>query len=206
MRVMNVTDIRYGGVVGQVVAAVICLVGCSRSSVSNSGHESLTTNRRQQEAKPSLALERVRVMVPLGYTNCAHGGVLIERNLRSPPPWQDGNSLTFTFWKATVPGQVEERAYWYVVNMHAENYFEITRRLKMSSVEVHVLHTGKSPERVQEVGQPERTLDNGYAVVTDPRIPREWYRSEPVVGNTSLDWKTAQTLRAAYPESFRASD
>ncbi len=159
-------------------------------------------NMPQQEAKPSLALERVRVMVPLGFTNCAHTQCLIERS--SPPPWQHGNFLAFTFRKVTAPGQMEEWAYWRVVNMHAENYCEITRRLKMSSVEVHVLHTGASHERHQELGHPERTIttDEGYAVVTDARIPREWYLYEPR-GNVS---KTLRALRAAYPENFRESD
>jgi len=92
-----------------------------------------------------------------------------------------------------VPGQIEEWEAWRVVNMHAENFFEVASRLKMSSVEVHLLRF-----KVQEFGYQEH---KGYAVVTDPRIPRSWYLSEP-----HLDSKTARALRAAYLESFRASD
>ena len=203
-RGMTVTEIRCAAAISQLVAGFICLTGCSRSSVADSGRQAFTLNMRQQEAKPSLALERVSVMVPLGFTNCAHSQVLLEGNLSSPPPWQHGNSLIFTFRKATAPGQMEEWAYWMVVNMHAENYFEITRRLKMSSVEVHVLHTGAAHETVRELGHPERTItkDTGYAVVTDARIPREWYLFE-LGGNDS---KTLRALRAAYPENFRDSD
>jgi len=207
MRLMTVTDMRYGGVIGQVIAAVICLVGCSRNLVTDSAPEPVTTNMDQQEAKRSRPLERVIVQV----TNTISTAIGFRRS--SPPPWEDGNYLTFHFRKASVPGQVEEWVSWGVVNMHSENFFEITRRLKMSSVEVHVLHTGASPAKVQEPGRPERTITTygGYAVVTDPRIPRKWYLSEPGGnvgrgGKTHLESKTARELRAACPENFRVSD
>jgi len=207
MRVMTLTDMRYRGVIGQAIAAVICLVGCSRSPGPNSTREAVTTNMEHQEAKLSLPLERVMVSVTNTITT------LIRFRRSSPPPWQDGNFLTFHFRKAPVPGQMEEWVSWGVVNMHSENFFEITRRLKMSSVEVHVLHTGASPAKVQEPGRPERTITTygGYAVVTDPRIPGKWYLSEPGGnegrrGKTRIESKTARELRAACPKNFRASD
>jgi hypothetical protein len=78
----------------------------------------------QQEAKRSRPLERVIVQV----TNTISTAIGFRRS--SPPPWEDGNYLTFHFRKASVPGQVEEWVSWGVVNMHSENSFEITRRLE----------------------------------------------------------------------------
>lgn len=207
MRVMTVTDMRrYGSVIGQVVAAAICLLGCSRDQIPDPAHEAVTTNVEQQEAKLSPPLERVMVAV----TNTAT--TLLPFTHNTPPPWRDGNHLTFHFRKAPVPGRMEEWVSWGVVNIHSENFFEITRRLKMSAVEVHVMHTGAAPAQFQEPGRPERTImtDGGYAVVTDARIPRKWYLSEP--GQTQarakphIDSKTARELRAAYPANFRAAD
>ncbi len=206
MRFMTVTDMRYGGVISQVIAAVICLVGCSRNPVTDSAPEPVTTNMDQQEAKLSLPLERVMVSVTNTTTT------LLPFTRTSPPPWQDGNFLTFHFRKAPVPGQMEEWVDLSVLNMHSENFFEITRRLKMSSVEVHLLYTGASPAQVQEPGRPERTIMTygGWAVVTDARIPTKWYLSEPG-GNEALvkkqvGSKMARELKAAYPGSFRVSD
>jgi hypothetical protein len=105
---MTVNDIRFGGVMDQVVAALICLVGCSRSLVPDSARGALTTNMPQQEAKLSLPLERVSVMVPLGFTNCQINQNLVCQNLSSPPPWQRGSYFAFTFRKATVPGHMEQ--------------------------------------------------------------------------------------------------
>src|SRR5438067_2394769 len=81
----------------------------------------------------------------------------------SPAPWKYGNRLKLRFGKASVPGQMEEWEAWRVINMHAENFFEVASRLKMSSVEVHLIRV-----KLQEFGHPHSTAS--YAVITDARI------------------------------------
>ena len=76
--------------------------------------------------------------------------------------------------------------------MHTENFFKAASRLKMSSVEVHLLRI-----KVQDFGHQESTAS--YAVVTDARIPRDWYRWWP---GKRGDPKTARELKEAYPEIF----
>ena len=140
------------------------------------------------------------VSVETAHRTCGTTQMLFSHD--SPPPWKNGNALGLRFREASIPGQIDEWEYWRVVNMHTENFFEVTRRMKMASVEVHLLSI-----KVQEFGRPERTAS--YAVVTGPRIPRNWYLSWP--GNnfgdpSRVDPKTAQELKAAYPENFRAPD
>jgi hypothetical protein len=89
----------------------------------------------------------------------------------------------------TVPEEWEE---WSVSNMHAENFFEAANRLKLSSIEVHLL-------RIKNFGRGNQESWAGYAVVTDARIPRDWYRWWP--GKRS-DPKTVRELKEAYPEIF----
>jgi hypothetical protein len=100
-------------------------------------------------------------------------------------------------------GQEEERARWSVVNISSENFYEITRKLRIDSVEVLVLHTRKNPITIQGPG-PKYTAveDEGYALTTDPRIPREWLLSEP----SGCDKEIGRQLIAMYPKNFRASD
>ena len=88
--------------------------------------------------------------------------------------------------------------------MHTENFSEITRQLKIDAVEVLILHTKKTPITIQQIGGPkyEAFDDAGYALITDPRIPREWLLSEPRLG----DRKIKSHLKAGYPKNFRAAD
>ena len=201
---MTNSSARFSEVVLPVIAALFCWAGCSKSPVVVSASGGSVTNIEKHAAKPMPELERVQVSV----TNTR--STLIGFTRKSPAPWDTGNNLSFHFGKPQVPGQNKEEVSWRVVNMHAENFFEITRRLKISAVEVHVWHTDRLATTIQEVGQPERplTIDQGYAVVTDSRIPRNWYLSEPGVnggrGKVPLDSDLAQ-LKAAYPGSFRAS-
>lgn len=83
--------------------------------------------------------------------------------------------------------------------MHTENFFEVARCLKMPSIEVHLLKI-----KVQEFGHQETTAS--YALVTDARIPREWYLWWPGsnFGGSLADLKTARELKEAYPENFGA--
>ena len=78
--------------------------------------------------------------------------------------------------------------------MHTENFFEAASHLKMSSVEVQLLRI-----KVQQFGHPEGTAN--YAVVTDARIPKNWFLSRP-----ATDPKTDRELKKAYPEQFGPED
>jgi hypothetical protein len=146
---------------------------------------------------PSLSLEPV--MVPITNTISTHIGFLRS----SPPPWKDGNFLSFDFLKPQAAGQEEERASWSVVNINSENFSEITRQLRIDSVKVLVLHTRKNPITTQGPGPKYTALeDAGYALITDPRIPPEWLLSEPRMG----DQKIKMQLKVEYPKNFRAAD
>lgn len=89
---------------------------------------------------------------------------------------------------------------WSVVNIHAENLGEISKRLKTDSVEMLILPVTNFQGTVQDAGSPERTVLNNsaYALVTDARIPREWFLEGP--RNES-----AGTVKSNYPNYFRAA-
>jgi hypothetical protein len=174
------------------------MVGCSKDPVDPAPPLPAGTRVKPKEPMPSLSLEPVLVPITNAITT------LIGFQRSSPPPWKDGNFLSFHFLKPQVAGQEEERASWSVVNINAENFSEITRQLRIDSVEVLVLHTKKNPVTIQGPGPQYTALEDvGYALITDPRIPREWFLSEPVRG---CDEKIASQLKSAYPKNFRASD
>lgn len=85
-----------------------------------------------------------------------------------------------------------------VVNMHAENLEEITKLLKIDSVEMLILPITNFLGKIQDTGAPERTVLNKscHALVTDPRIPGEWFLEEP-------RRETARTVKTTYPHYFR---
>ncbi len=94
---------------------------------------------------------------------------------------------------------------WRVFNIHAENLYEITKRLGLKSVEAEVVHrrlvrqtvtTGHGPETVQMV-------DEGDCIVTDARIPKDWLRTTPCVCYSKADWR--QYL-ATYPDKFNVGE
>jgi hypothetical protein len=187
--------------ISQVIAAVSCLAGDSNISVTDPASKAITTHPQQPTARVLLASKRVMVSVETAHRTCSTTQMLFFHNW--PPPWQYGNALGLRSGKASVPGQTDEWQYWRVVNMHTENFFEVARRMKMRSVEVHLLRV-----KVQEFGRPEERVAS-YAVVTDARIPRNWYLSGPGCNfgdQARVEAKTARELKAAYPENFRAPD
>ena len=103
-----------------------------------------------------------------------------------------------------MQGRQDEHAIWSAVNIHAENFHEITRRLGMDSVALHVLHMTRQSTEMQETGRPPRTVitDRGCALTTDRRISKEWFREEPMNG----DRETLRRLKAEYPEAFRRTE
>jgi hypothetical protein len=164
--------------------------------------EFLAIERTPRKPKPlndgpalTLSLERTQASV----TNTISTAMLFVR--KSPPPCEHGNHLTFWFRKPQLRDGLEEHASWYAINMHADNFSKITQQLHLSSVEVRVLHRQLSKETLSGPGNTEREQfrDEAYAIVADPRIPREWLLAEP-----GIDRKTRAILLAAYPEFFRA--
>ncbi|MGZ8900259.1 MAG: hypothetical protein ACXW3Z_09205 [Limisphaerales bacterium] len=87
-----------------------------------------------------------------------------------------------------------------VINVHAENLWEITKRLKIDSVEMLILPITNFQGTVQDAGSPERLVlhKSADALVTDARIPREWFLEGP--RNES-----AGTVKSNYPNYFRAA-
>jgi hypothetical protein len=168
----------------------------SKTPVTGPSSKVLTTNLHQQTGLVLLESKRVMVSVETARRTCiTRPYVLVEAwvNRDSPPPWKDGHHLGLRFPKVggleTVPEEWEE---WTVANMHAENFFEAASRLKLSCIEVHLL-------RINDFGLGEWGTLAGYAVVTDARIPRDWYRWWP---GKRGDPKTTRELKEAYPEIF----
>ena len=117
-----------------------------------------------------------------------------------PPPWERGNTLEFReIHPPTIPGGLEEQAIWSVVNIHAENLFEITRRLGIDVLETRIVHR-RQPSEIQETGRAARKIiaDLGYVVITDSQIPREWLLTEP-----RCDREIGRQLRRQLPEAFQ---
>lgn len=191
----------FDGYAIAVVAAALCLAGCSRNPGTENSREAVT-NTGKPELATAFSLEQFMVAV----TNTSH--TLIGFNHTSPPPWPRGNYLTFHFRKSSAPGAMEEWVRWSAVNIHAENYFEITRRLGIEAVEVRVLSTMRETNKVRESGREERSVieARGYALVTDPRIPRDWFLSWPDSRWGNVDGGTRNKCRVAHPGIFRASD
>ena len=114
---------------------------------------------------------------------------------QSPGPWTHGNSFTLAPGPAwTVKGPVgnflrQHRPVsltggptgWGVLNMHAENFSEIVRQLKLESVEILL-------------------LDDHTCLVIDPRIPREWFC--PLPADFSSWSPTRQCAVAAHLDKF----
>ena len=182
-------------VVGLLLAAFLGGAGCSRDPAPEAANKKTSTDRT--DSRETLSLEREWVPV----TSVISTTIGFRRN--SPPPWTNGNSLTVRFRKTPVPGQDEEWASWSVVNIHSENFAEITRRLKLDSIELRVWHRRKSPISIQPTGGVARNAlqDDGYALVTNARIPREWF-----LARARGDREVGRELEAASPGSFRLTD
>jgi hypothetical protein len=74
----------------------------------------------------------------------------------TPPPWPRGNCFKLS---TGARGRPDPTRGLHVINMHAENFEEVVKRLGLTSVEVE--HVG------------------GQFFVVDPRIARRWLREGP---------------------------
>ena len=135
----------------------------------------------QMAAESGTNLWTERVMLPLanGLWGCSTQ-VLYEHQGNPSGPWPGGNRLFFRANPAELEGRRAGWAdvvHWRISNCTAENFFEITRRLGLTSVEAEVVHNGLFPE-IQTSSQ--RTtvqmVDAGVCTITDSRIPKEWLR------------------------------
>ena len=152
-------------------------------------------------ANPSAtmpALDSERKLISLSRTKQSMMAMAFKRT--TPPPWERGNTLKFReIHPPTIPGGLEEQANWSVVNIHAENLFEITKRLGIDVLETRIVHR-RQPSEIQETGRVARKViaDLGYVVFTNPQIPKEWLLKEP-----SCDREIGRQLRRQLPEAFR---
>jgi hypothetical protein len=117
---------------------------------------------------------------------------------KTPPPWTNGNTMGFTFKRQT--NNAEELVRWRVINMHTENFVEITGRLKLDTVEVAVVHDPPQWITEQPAGKPPQLIlhDTGSAVIIDRRIPKKWFSAS----RASRSNPAALRLEQAFPDKF----
>lgn len=96
----------------------------------------------------------------------------------TPPPWPRGNRLSLT----ADPHPASSAEWWLILNMHAENFGELSGRLGWETVEV--LPVG-----------PRRCL------IVDPRVPSEWLLDGPL--DVGLTPNPQDELVTKYPQHFR---
>ena len=155
----------------------------------------------RNEAPPRTATTTDGAL-PIEIVSVSTTNILVTLKLfprASAAPWADGNSLEFRFRRYS-PDNVEEVADWSLINMHAENFGQITRRLKMDTVEVAVVHNPQEWLTEEETGKPPRRLlyDTGYAVVIDHRIGKKWFSAS----RASRLNPGALRLEQAFPDKF----
>jgi hypothetical protein len=108
---------------------------------------------------------------------------LVGFSHRTPPPWPRGNCFGMsvkTRWLGPIRGTPKVGGH--VLNMHAENFSEVVKRLKLQSVEI----------------QP---VAEAACLITDPRIPREWLLEEPC--RTCFGGPGSEGPLRHYPDHFR---
>jgi hypothetical protein len=212
---------------GQLIACLIFSLGCSRvpapvtttARAPNAGYSPTPpkVNHAASHATNSVPLPE-RLMVDI--TTNAQSTMIGFMGTRPLPPWPRGNWFSFSFQRAGAVGEIDTWEDWRVVNIHTENLNEITRRLGTKTVEMVILPVTNYQSIRVEIPPPAPSTNNktnltvierpvihrtAYVVVTDTRIPREWFQFEPSWHNT-IDPETARQIKAAYPASFRPTE
>jgi hypothetical protein len=102
------------------------------------------------------------------------------------------------------PAGMADLARWRVFNIHAQNFYEITKRLGLTSVQAEVIHKGlRRQTTISNPGQETvQMVDEGDCIITDPRITKDWLRSSPCVCYSKSDWGK---YLAIYPEKFNVA-
>ncbi len=170
---------------------------------SESAHPSATPGAAAARAVAVVAPEPLDLERQLISLSKTPGSVTAMNFYRTTsPPWEKGNTRAIRVVLPAVKGGVEEHANWRIVNIHAENLTEITRRLGIDLIEVQILHRRQAAE-IQETGRLARKIiaDNGYALITDRRIPNEWLLVEP-----RCKREIGRQLQEQYPDAFRGVD
>ncbi|MBX9585581.1 MAG: hypothetical protein K2X87_35180 [Gemmataceae bacterium] len=92
-----------------------------------------------------------------------------------PPPWPHGNRFSLT----ADPDAAPSSEWWLVLNMHAENYTELSKRLGLETL------------RILPVGPNE-------CLIIDRRVPRDWLLDAPL---GPPDFR--REMLEKYPQYFR---
>jgi len=135
-------------------------------------------------AEPGTNQWTERVMLPVGHGKWI--GTAVGYDHSGPAPWTDGNCLSFMAGASELKGRPTGKAdvvNWRICNIHAENFHEITKRLRLTSVEAEVIHRAllMQTNLVAEGRQTVQVVDAGDCIITDQRIPRKWFRAAPCV-------------------------
>jgi hypothetical protein len=92
-----------------------------------------------------------------------------------PPPWPHGNRFSLT----ADPDAAPSSRWWLVLNMHTENYTELSKRLNLETV------------RILPVG-------TDQCLIIDRRVPRAWLLDVPL-GPPEF----RREILEKYPQHFR---
>lgn len=120
-------------------------------------------------------------------------------------PWPNGNRVSIHFRKPAPPAGLETFVDLKVVNIYAENLTEILKRIGTETIEMAVYPRTNFIGTIWERDQGERQIIHewGYAVITDTRIPREWFHYSPVFGNSRVE--KGDEMLSAFPLSFKTA-
>jgi hypothetical protein len=115
------------------------------------------SNGSQLAAESGTNLWRERVMLPLAKGKWWSTAVFYTHT-NMPGPWAEGNCLSFEANSTEVEGRrggIADVVRWRVFNIHAENFYEITRRLGLTSVEAEVVHKRLVRQTIKPCRRPE---------------------------------------------------
>ena len=182
------------------LSLLAALAACSRDSSPSPGVDvQIPTNRAPVHTSRLTAssFERVRLSATNGM------GSLIGFRRVTPPPWNDGNLMSLEVLRegtSAPPPSLD--SFVPVMNIHSENFGEITRRLGITEVEA-LLYTETVPA---ENGIEE--YQRRYALVTDSRIPQSWLLSPPKRGEAPFPSRGPifKEFYKTFPQYFRARD
>jgi hypothetical protein len=132
---------------------------------------------RPQPREPSPARLR-RVTVDLARVSGMQ--TLVGFSHTNPAPWLEGNCLTLES-KTNAPSGLPPGP-WRLVNMHAENFYELVKRQGFKTMDLGL-------------------SDLQRCFVVDTRVPREWLSSQPCANCWPLEGRLS--MKTQYPALFR---
>ena len=181
------------------VFSIACFLICSfifycrihGYSADPEAEKTVSTTNAPAKPKPMMVVVTNRMQTLMGWFGP-------ERTF----PVSDGNQVFILQIKPAPPDGMETHTDLHVVNILAENLTEILKRIGTETIEMAIYPGTNRVSTFKDRGQPERKVaqQTGYAVITDTRIPREWFLSSPKLGNLHL--VNADEILAAFPLSF----